>query len=224
MGIKSKLFIISLLVISTSANAALIERLGGLAYYDDVANLTWLADANYAMTGGYDADGAMTWDQAMTWVSGLNVGGVTGWRLPDTIDVGNDGTTFGSNICQGVDAGYNITTHSELSNMFYNVLGNLAQYDTSCNPQAGYGLSNVGPFSNLQSYYWSATEYATNPSHAWGFNMINGVQGDDLKTSSLYAWAVYSGDVGVSAVPVPAAAWLFGSGLLGLIGVARRKQ
>jgi len=27
----------------------------------------------------------------------------------------------------------------------------------------------------------------------------------------------------VSAVPVPAAAWLFGSGLLGLIGVARRQ-
>ena len=29
--------------------------------------------------------------------------------------------------------------------------------------------------------------------------------------------------VGSSAVPVPAAAWLFGSGLIGLIGVARRK-
>jgi hypothetical protein len=28
----------------------------------------------------------------------------------------------------------------------------------------------------------------------------------------------------VSAVPVPAAAWLFGSGLLGLVGVARRKS
>lgn len=28
----------------------------------------------------------------------------------------------------------------------------------------------------------------------------------------------------VSEVPVPAAAWLFGSGLLGLIGVARRKK
>jgi len=27
----------------------------------------------------------------------------------------------------------------------------------------------------------------------------------------------------ISAVPVPAAAWLFGSGLIGLIGVARRK-
>jgi hypothetical protein len=30
--------------------------------------------------------------------------------------------------------------------------------------------------------------------------------------------------VEVSSIPVPAAAWLFGSGLLGLIGVARRKK
>ena len=28
----------------------------------------------------------------------------------------------------------------------------------------------------------------------------------------------------VAAVPIPAAAWLFGSGLLGLIGIARRKK
>ncbi|MEE8427904.1 MAG: VPLPA-CTERM sorting domain-containing protein [Gammaproteobacteria bacterium] len=27
-----------------------------------------------------------------------------------------------------------------------------------------------------------------------------------------------------SAVPIPAAGWLFGSGLLGLIGIARRKK
>ncbi len=37
-----------------------------------------------------------------------------------------------------------------------------------------------------------------------------------------YAWAVRDGDVG--AVPVPAAVWLFGSGLIGLLGVARRKR
>ncbi len=30
-------------------------------------------------------------------------------------------------------------------------------------------------------------------------------------------------ETGISAVPVPAAAWLFGTGLIGLIGVARRK-
>jgi hypothetical protein len=28
----------------------------------------------------------------------------------------------------------------------------------------------------------------------------------------------------VSPVPIPAAVWLFGSGLLGLIGIARRKK
>ena len=33
-----------------------------------------------------------------------------------------------------------------------------------------------------------------------------------------------SGTVGSAAVPVPAAVWLFGSGLLGLVGVARRKK
>jgi len=38
------------------------------------------------------------------------------------------------------------------------------------------------------------------------------------------AWAVDNLEYGVSAVPVPAAAWLFGSGLIGLVGVARHKK
>ena len=33
----------------------------------------------------------------------------------------------------------------------------------------------------------------------------------------------FEGDLWVSTVPVPAAFWLFSSGLIGLIGVARRK-
>ncbi len=206
-----------LAVVSFSVDAGLAPRLGGLAYYDDVADLTWLADANAAGT-------TMNWANANAWAAGLDVAGVTGWRLPDTIDVDNDGATYTS-IYQGVDYGYNITTHSELSNMFYNVLGNLAYYDTSGNSaQPGWGLTNTGPFSNLQSYgYWSATEYAPNTFYAWTFYMNYGSQGySGAKANSYYAWAVQSGDV--SAVPVPAAVWLFGSGLLGLIGVARRKS
>ena len=31
------------------------------AYYDTALNITWLADANYAKTSGYDADGLMNW-------------------------------------------------------------------------------------------------------------------------------------------------------------------
>jgi len=62
---------------------------------------------------------------------------------------------------------------------------------------------------------------------AWGFNAglhsptDVGEQIRAIKTSGIYAWAVRSCDV--SAVPVPAAVWLFGTGFLGLIGVARRK-
>jgi len=41
--------------------------------------------------------------------------------------------------------------------------------------------------------------------------------------NSLSATPGFSGAFNVSAVPVPAAIWLFGSGLIGLIGVSRRK-
>jgi len=208
-------------VVSASANAALIERLGGLAYYDDVANLTWLADANAAGT-------AMAWADANNWAASLTVGGVGGWRLADTVDVGNDGGTY-TNFYQGVDTGFNITAHSELSNMFYNVLGNGSKYNTDGTETGcvapNFCLSNRGPFSNLQSdYYWSATanEYAMDADYAWGFGMNDGGQGSVYTTTRLYAWAVQSGDV--SAVPVPAAVWLFASGLITLIGFSRRQK
>ena len=42
--------------------------------------------------------------------------------------------------------------------------------------------------------------------------------------SAFTSTSVYSGDVvNTPAVPVPAAVWLFGSGLIGLVGVARRR-
>jgi len=37
-------------------------------------------------------------------------------------------------------------------------------------------------------------------------------------------WGVENVRMDVQVVPVPAAVWLFGSGLLGLVGIARRKQ
>ena len=37
------------------SNATLIVRAGGLVY-DDVLDITWLQDANYAQTTGYDED------------------------------------------------------------------------------------------------------------------------------------------------------------------------
>jgi hypothetical protein len=69
----------------------------------------------------------------------------------------------------------------------------------------------------------------TNANFAWGFYFGEGLQNANYKFSEVndvaFAWAVHDGDVGVavSTVPAPAAAWLFGTGLLGLAGVTRRK-
>ena len=83
--------------------------------------------------------------------------------------------------------------------------------------------ANYDLFSNIQDdAYWSATEYALAESNAWIFGM-NGMQHPfNDKDVLRFAWAVHSGDV--SAIPVPAAVWLFGSGLIGLVGLARRKK
>jgi len=196
------------------------------AYYDADLNITWLADANYAMTSGYAADGKMTWSTANTWAGALNPydSGITDWRLP-TIT-----STSGCNFAfSGADCGYNVNTSiSEMAHMYYITLADKGQYNTSGVSQSGYGPANTGLFSNVQSNgYWSATEYAWDTNNAWGFSIGNGYQFSITKTYNYYAWAVHDGDVGAaitSAVPVPAAAWLFSSGLLGLVGMAKRKS
>ena len=191
----------TLLVASTSANSALIERLGGLAYYDDVADLTWLADANAAGT-------TMNWADANAWVANLSVTGVTGWRLAD------------ADTCVGFNC-----ASSEIGNLYYNLLGGVSGGGSDASITNTHN-TNYDLFSNVQAnWYWTGTENPLNTYSASAFTMYGGYL-DDIahKASSKHAWAVQSGDVGVSAVPVPAAAWLFGSGLVGLIGVASRKK
>jgi hypothetical protein len=50
--------------------------------YSTDMDTTWMIDAKYAMTSGYDADGLMTWQEANTWVQNLSYGGFSDWRLP----------------------------------------------------------------------------------------------------------------------------------------------
>ena len=46
----------------------------------------------------------------------------------------------------------------------------------------------------------------------------------DMMPASVPYHTLPGSDFGQAVVPVPAAVWLFGSGLLGLIGIARRKK
>ena len=219
---RSLVFLCTMLVvlgISTAARATLYDRGGGLIY-DDVLGITWLQDANYARTSGYDSDGRMAWYDAVAWANQLVYQGYEDWRLPTTMDGpwewGYDGTTT---------AGYNITT-SEMGYMYYENLGNLGFYATDGTyEQPGWGLSNTGPFINLQPrFYWSGTENAPHPDAAWLFFFDYGYQGigphDIAPHDGGYAWAVRPGDS--VPIPEPSTLLLLCSGLLGLAVFSRK--
>lgn len=107
------------IILSGAAQAALIDRGGGMIYDTDL-NITWLADANYAKTSGYDADGAMTWAAANTWASSLVYGGFSDWRLARNSSVNGASWNFSYSFAGTTDIGFNITSpNSELSYMYY---------------------------------------------------------------------------------------------------------
>lgn len=191
------------LSLTGAAQATLIDRGSGLIYDTDL-NVTWLADANYALTSGHDADGQMTWSQATSWAGNLNYGGYSDWRLPTT-----------PTSC----VNYNCTD-SEMGHLFYSELGG-----TAGSPILDSSDPDLGLFTNIQTaWYWSGTEYAPNPSEAFAFNLWGGWQEFPSKEgthSSLNAWAVRTGDV--SAVPEPTTLMLFGLGMAGLRIVRWRK-
>ena len=203
---------------STASNAALESRLGGLAYYDTDLLITWLQDANAGAGSIYDdgvsdTDGKMSWDNAVAWAAALDVSGVTGWRLA-SMDVDGSGVSTTTPPVDCAGGGVSGCNDNEYGFLYYD--------------EGIYNSSQDVFSSTIQpGVYWSGTQDSVAPINiAWRFNLgsgtNSGLQDSGNKSSEHYAWAVYPGDV--AAVPVPAAVWLFGSGLLGLIGVARRRK
>jgi len=143
-----------------------------------------------------------------------------------------DHTAAGTLTTGGTDGGWRDGSGnpvSEMGHMYYVNLANLGYCSsattTGCTVPTGWGLANTSPFTNLQSaQYWTGLDYETTLTNAWNFDFNVGFQGQGNKSNGSIVWAVHDGDVAnLSSVPLPTAVWLFGSGLIGLIGIARKK-
>ena len=204
-----------LALVITTSHAALVSRAGGTMVYDTDLDITWLADANYSATSGYDDDGLMTFNTAKTWANQLVYAGFTEWRLA-TID--RDDPTCGQQSVIGYRFGFNCSG-GEYGHLFHTELGGIThQYIIDSSDP------DVSLFTNImEGVYWADTYMSSVSSNdQYGvFKFYNGEQNAATVNIFYYAWAVHDGDIG--AVTVPAAVWLFGSGLLGLIRIARKK-
>ena len=180
----------------------------GQTVYDPIADVTWLANANLALTRKFGAqcvkpdpahtqcinpDGSMSHKTAEKWINGMNASGGwlshTNWQLPPM----PDSATCGGFHCDG----------NPMGELFYDQLG-LNKGNGVPTPN-----NNVGPFHNIQPYlYWSGCEPATGPSpclavqsdgvtpapapnFGFSFSFGNGFEGTDVVGNDLYVMVYY---------------------------------
>ncbi len=222
---------------------------GQRVVYSSISDVTWTGDANLLGTM-IQAQGYDTVVNAIIAASPIIYNTANGYDTPsysgyynvtsadfDTTDLGlvswfgakaftgylNSINYAGSNQWALPSAGANPQvanqTDGQFGQLYYNELN--AGIDGILHDGSFQNSGNTGPFINAQTYvYWLGTEHAPYPDGAWFFGTNGGYQGDGHKSNQSYAWAISPGNV--AAVPVPAAAWLFGSGLISLIGWRRR--
>ncbi len=225
---------LALLIAATGTAHASLTNVGNGLIYDSNINITFTSDANLFKTlapsintiildtplvDGHTmsaADfsttsvGKMDWWGAQAWIGYLNktnYDGHSNWSLPTTNLIKNS-------IADTV--GY-FQTGSPLGELFYNELGGKKGENITVTNNANYNL-----FSNVasNSAFWTGKSNNTaNIPSAWYFDYTNGSQGWIDKGHQFYVLPVFT-----TAVPLPSAVWLFGSGLMALLGFIKRRN
>jgi hypothetical protein len=212
-----------------SAQAALFDRGNGLIY-DDVFNITWMADMNYPTTSGYSGPGVTSdiygnalvdWYAATTWAEGLNYGGFSDWRLPTLVPDDSTCTSWYYRDPRGPESFGLNCRGGELSHLFVEYLGNQPNMSVQSSSKTPEQEANFSLFINFRAGYWSSTSDIIYPSVcAWNFTSYNGTQNGcgGKNYSGLMAVAVRDGDV-----PAPSSVALSLLGLA-LLGFARSQR
>lgn len=205
------------------------------------ADLTTIGTATLSYTG--DTEYKLLWDrdQNLVWLdytkSGTGLSNMKMWahaltssNLLTTHLYDNYNVTWTDENWRTPSAGPSPSTKSEglnkssseIGRLFYDVLGFQLSVDENDRliPLTEAQL-NSKEFDNLTTRgYW--TDDGVPGYDSWYFNMPYGSLGGASEIAEMTGIAVRGAQV-VSAVPVPAAIWLLGSGLVGLMGI-RRKQ
>lgn len=208
---------IALLIAPAVSTAALVDRGGGLIY-DTVLDVTWLSNAN--------VNGVNNWNDSSNWAADFSyydsVRNVTytDWRLPFSLQPdSNCASQTDAGAPYGIQSSGHNCTGSEMGHLFSDLGGVWGQSIATAHNDNYYLFQNLEPH-----HYWTSEPYAPNPGNIWFFGWDDGDQSPDDRYGNLYAMLVRPGDVATLATPLPSAMWLFGSGLLGLVGMARARR
>ena len=193
------------LVLSTSVNAALLDF--GTFSTDDDTGLDWL-DMSYTDGMSYNSVLAAT-----------NGGSLDGWTIASSAQVVEMITNhLGHAPVDGVNGHWDSLNYGviDIQSMIGSTYGTTGQNAYTVGYTSDNSLADPTRQLTLQ-FGW----YTGNPGE--GYYRFDSWGSLSDETSDFIGTFLVRGD-SLNAVPVPAAVWLFGSGLIGLVGVARRKK